>query len=117
MRALVLLKLQRKLHTNMHRTLLLGYLPQPACSSRPADCVSGETTFVMLMLKQMKLQCQSFSANTNVLPTTATCHRDSNALKSRAWMHSEEVGLLFITPQPSRLLALSKRSKITLKIN
>ena len=53
MRALVSFTLQRKLHTNMRRTQLLGYLMQPGCSGRPAGCISGGSTFVILATPQL----------------------------------------------------------------
>ena len=46
--------LQRKLHTNMRRAQLLGYLAQPGCSVRPASCVSGGSTLVVdIVLKDV----------------------------------------------------------------
>ena len=53
MRALVSFTLQRKLHTNMRRTQLMGYLMQPGCSGRPAGCISGGSTFVILATPQL----------------------------------------------------------------
>ena len=47
MRALASFTLQRKLRTNLCRTQLLDYSPQPGCSGRRAGCVSGRSTFVL----------------------------------------------------------------------
>ena len=56
MRALVQFTLQRKLHTNMCRTQLLGYSPQPGCPGRPVGCISGGSIFMTWHLLADTLQ-------------------------------------------------------------
>ena len=58
MRALTSLTLQRKLRTNMRRTQLLGYSPQPGCSGRPACCISSRSTFRVTMTFASNIEVQ-----------------------------------------------------------
>ena len=63
MRALVLYTLQRNLSTNMHRTQLVGYSSQPACSGWPAGLfffkvlLSPNTGFIILPLRLLHTPC------------------------------------------------------------
>ena len=87
MRALVLFTLQRELRTNMHRTQPIAYSPQPGCSGRPAGCVSGGWTFVLISVDWVTCN--------NTRRKVSTRFSIMNSLKQGHFKH--EVGYRFFS--------------------